>query len=441
MYNMAAMRNLNETQNTPCYKTIFFSYSIAFMELLLCQPFHDWIRFILYLTVLVLGFITILKTWNLQPHVFNIAAYLLLSTEIWTSILLFVHGEFMIYGLAALINISFFIIGLQQTSSDDLLKEALTVTRVLTYTTLFIVIISLSIKPIMAQFPALNDLRILGKPFVFSDISAYDEYRLKGFAHHPNQTGMICSTAIISSFFVFLFSSKKTDIIVSIINIVLNSLFLILASSRSPIVATATFLVAFLIYYFSCNGITMNATNKRLLTFIIVCFICLAIVLTLAISNDNIKDYLLYKIIRVQNIETATGRTELQKITINDYLAKHKFFLGLSKTDILNTTGRFGPHNTFIEILTAKGIISFILFIGALLSIIVYSIRLLLSRDLSSSEKILMPLAFGMIFATIVQNSFESAYLYELTGAAPFERWALCIPAIVWCNHRKKKSI
>ena len=426
--------------NVAYLRTIFFAYSLALMELILCQPFQDTTRFIIYCTIPLLGLIVICKT-GLKGIVINAASILFLAVEIWTTILLFVHSEFMIYGLAAIINILIFFIGFYRITSEELLDEVDKVANILTYVTLFIVIISLLIKPVSTAFPKLFDITIFGKPTVFKEIAILSQsnYRLRGYAYHPNQTGMICSTGIMASFFVILHAPKKRDIILAVINVTLNVIFLVLASARSSFLSTIIFCGAFVVYY--AVGIWKdrkeNPTFKRLIIFLLVSIIVLVIILLVCAVSTDAKDYMEDRLLRVDSIKTANGRDNLQKTILKYYLESKRYLLGVSREDTLNLTERYGAHNSFVEMLAAKGFISFILLACSLIAPLIYSIKLLISkRKLSHIECLLMAFTFGAILATIAQNSYESAFLYELSGGAPFKRWACTISVIVWANHK-----
>lgn len=421
-------------------RTLFFAYSLSIIDLLLCQPFHEYIRFAIYSTIPLLAIYVIAKN-GLKSIIFNTASVIILLTELLSGLMLFVHSEVMLHGLAALINILLFVVGFYVISTDALLDEAYKITKVLTIVTFIICIISFLIRPILITFPDLNKLVIFGHQFNFKDI-ALSDYRWKGYARHPNQTGMICAAGIISSFILYLIAKNKKEMLIAIINLCLNASFLVIVSSRSPLLSACVFIISFLAYYLIIGGAKKNPhIRKRLKALIIASVVFLIIVALLAIALDTVKDYILYKIIRVNDIETATGRTELQKTILDEYYKKGQYFKGLSYSHIQSITNGYGPHNTFVEVLAAIGIPSLIMLVLSLVIPFFYMIILIFKRStLSDTELLLTSIGFAAITSTIVQNSFEAAYVWELLGSSALERWLLCFPVIIWYNVKKRNQ-
>ena len=434
------MHNKITTKNDNL-RIIFFAYSLSLMELILCQPFNEYFRFIIYCTIPILAIYVICKN-GFNSIIINTASVIILATELLTGIMLFINKEVMVYGLASLINLLLFVVGFYAVSSDNLLHETYRVTKVLTVVTLFICLISYLIRPFMLTFPQLNDLYIWGHKFCFSGI-ANTNYRWNGYARHPNQTGMICAAGIISSFIFFMLAKSKKEIALAIINIMLNGIFLFLVSSRSPLLASISFVVTFLIYYLIAGGFKKAPQiTRRLIILISIALLFLCCLAIVFIASPSFRDYLLNKIIRVDNIKTATGRTQLQETILSEFFAKKSFLKGLSNTYINDITDGFGPHNAFIQVLASVGFPGFILLCLSIVIPLIYTIRLLLKRNtLTESELLLSAIAFGSIIAMIIQNSFEVAYIYQLLGSSGLERWLLCFSVILWHNKKQEKEL
>ena len=415
-------------------RVLFFSYSLSLIDILLCQPFHENVRFIIYLTIPFFAIYIIFKL-GIKPLILNVASILILMTELFNGVLLFINKDVMTFGLAAIIDLVIFFIGFYAISSDDLFNEINFVTKVLTIVTFIICIISYLIRPIMLAFPELNDLYVGNHLFTFSGIADSD-YRWKGYARHPNSTGIICEVGIISSFILFMYSKNKKELALSVINMCLNGLFLILVSSRSPLLSTGTFVIAFLLYYGLVGGFKNNKVIKKRLFFLIgisllvICLLCVCL-----IFSPAFRDYLINKIIRVDNIKTATGRTNLQKTIMTEFWKQKHYFKGLSYNYINEITNGFGPHNTFIQTIAANGIPSLILLIISLAVPFVFLIIFIFKRsELTQTELFIASISFGSFIAMIIQNSFECAYVWQMCGNAGFERWLLCFPIIIWYN-------
>ena len=427
--------------NSNNLRTIFFAYSLSLLDLILCQPFHEYIRFLIYLTIPLFAIYILCKN-GVKPIVFNLGSIFILGTELYISLMMFINKEVMTYGLAALINFLLFVIGLYVISSDNLLDEIYKVTKVLTIITMIICIISYLLRPFMLAHPELNNLYILGHKFCFSG-AADTNYRWDGYAGHPNQTGMICAAGIISSFIFFMLAKSKKEIALAIINIMLNGIFLFLVSSRSPLLASISFVVTFLVYYLIAGGFKKTPQITRrfiiLISIALLLFCCLAIVF---IVSSSFRDYLLNKIIRVDNIKTATGRTYLQKTIMDEFFAQKHYFKGLSYNYIKEITQCLGPHNSFVQTIAANGIPSLILLIISMLIPFVYLIVLLIRKNtLTKSELLIAAISFGSIIAMVIQNSFETAYVWELRGSTGLERWILCFPVILWHNKKQEKKL
>ncbi len=418
-------------------RMLFFAYSISIIDLMVCQPFHDYTRFVIYATIPLLA-IYIISRNGIKSIIVNAASVIILATEVFTGLMLFAHEEVMLHGLAAIINLLLFVIGFYAISSDDLIYEAYKVAKVITVLTLVLCIISFLLKPFLEAFPELNDAIIFGHKFNFKNV-AFTNYRWNGYGRHPNQTGMICAGGIISSFILFLLTNKKSEVFLSIINLCLNTTFLIIVSSRSPLLASGTFIISFLVYYLINGGARKNYIIRKKLTILIIATIIFLIgVFLIAMISAPVKDYIIYKIIRVEDIETATGRTELQKKTLDSFIEKGQFLKGISYTYIDEVTDGYGPHNTFVEILAAIGIPSFVMLVLSFTIPFIYLLILIYKRkELSDSELLLTAIGFGIIISTIIQNSFEVAYIWELRGSSAIERWLICFPIIVWYNHKR----
>lgn len=423
-------------------RRFFLCYSFALIALLLPQPFSDITRFVLYSSILFIGAIILFRSMKeRKPCIVDKALIFFLSYEFWTLILLLIHNEFMTYGLALFIQAILFYVCFLPISSDELEKEIHDICLVLTCITIFAGIISFLIVPTLQRFPSLNELQINGRDFVFYGMANTNDTRLWGYGRQPNQTGMLLSIGAMSSIYLYFYTKKKLDILLACVNITICTAFFALASPRSSILATGIFFILFVSLLFLFSIKNHSSFHLRRIYIVLLLILLIAVVfIFLIIFSATFRDWLLNDLLRINSIRGATGRNNLQKIVLDEYCESGKYLLGISKERTISVTpDRLGPHNTFIEILTGKGLISLFLFLCGIICTLIYSVKLYSKHILLSQQEILM-LSFSVssVFATIIQNSFECAFLYNMWPVTPFEIWSFCIPSIIYFNLRKR---
>lgn len=434
------MINMHKNKETTTLIRYFFIYSSLLLPALIPQPFNDVTRFLLYCTIPLFGlYVLAYSIHNKEYPIINTASISFFLYSIFSIIILFPHHEFFRFGLAAITALIIITISYIPRNLNEIKKEIMSISLYFTIFAIVIALISFLLLILHKYYPPIKNWTINNRPFVFSRNDVLIQgHRLFGYGRHPNYTGMISGAGVISALIVFIKSQKTRDIILSIVCIILNCAILVMASSRTSILMICSFVFILVILYLPYKNKNKQETN-RLTLIIFAGVLVFSIVVILCLCSDSAKIIILNQILRSDNIKTATGRTILQKTSINKYLESNNILTGLSRTAIQQITQSDGAtHNTYIDILVSTGLINFIFYSCGIVFSLIYCLRMLLNyKKYSSDDYLLLCIVIGLFVSSLIENMFEARILYSLGPVPSIEYWKNCLPAVLYFALKK----
>ncbi|GEM_PF-6739673 len=429
------------------YIRLLFIYSSCIFAFLIPQQFSDSFRFLLYLMSSVFAFAIIIysiinkKNDSIANNAYpikNVSSYALVLFGIVSVIINIVHKEFLVHGLAACTELLLLYVSFMPRDSAHLEKEIQSIPLYYSFISLFGSVVSLLIIPIYKIYPQITEIYINNNISTLSRmvITAISEpSRLTGYGLHANVTGLLCGMGVICSIIIILKNkdNKLWKYIISAINIITCCVVLLISSSRTSILAACGFTFLLLIVYFAQRGEKEKRVKQILLIALLLAICCLIILFIVMIASSEARTVIFNKIIRVDSIKTATGRTILQEKVLK--AAKISPFIGISQEDVADLTTVGNSHNVFIEILAVTGVPNLIIFSLGILFIIVSAVKIgIKSKYLNSESALNYAICTGLFVAILIDNSFEMTLLYSFNAVFAIEIWVLGLIPMIWNN-------
>ena len=186
--------------------------------------------------------------------------------------------------------------------------------------------------------------------------------RLAGLRKYPNPTALACLTSIVFSFYLISIEHRKRWLISALFNIVLGGYLIVVATnSRTNMVCLVAFALCYYVFYFFV--LYKDDNKKRKIRNIIAAILLLIIIIlfvVILICSNSVRDFFFNHVFRISSIKDASGRDDVYKITYD--LGKGKRLFGINMNEYMETTELPNAHNIYLQLLTAGGIPSLILF-------------------------------------------------------------------------------
>ena len=413
----------------------YITFSIVLVTLLNPRPFSDITRGIIYGLIPLYGLISII--YNRKQLIDETPLFFLAFIfNIFICFLIIIHRDFMTYGFCVINNIFFCYASFYKKQNGEIQSNIEKIILLIILFSLFFSIVSLLIDPIFLNTNLLEKLHNNKIKFFDDKISHGD--RLYGLGGHPNTTGAICFIGIICSMYEIL-SNKKNKLIqiCSFFNIPLCVLCIIMASSRTSMLAVTGFSFVFLVL-FIMNWRKME--EKQHLNFIFFCLVLIMLFAILAIylllNTENPIDVIKIKILRTNTIKGATGRVNIQEKVIE--LSKNHLLLGIPDSSIIKTIG-YTAHNAYIQVLASAGILGLFLYLAIWAYAIYCNIRILLKRKTVKSETYLLAsFLLSTIIAALLYSFYEATLYLDLSLPTYFITYCTYLSGQLWSNENKE---
>ena len=431
---------MNKTDSFFSQKTTLI-LSIITVVLLTSQPFGDIMRGAIYTFAALHAFLTFIFSLFYRNEKLDksIGSYSLICFYILTTIILTAHNDILSKGLTQF-HIFFFALNCLIILQDNKLDENLLfVSKVFVILGLYKIIGSFIAILIMKYNPILAD----SFPKFIAEViqnSYVNHARPNGITVHPNTLGAIISVASWCSFYLIFASDSKKWLIASCVTIFSGVAFAIRISSRTTLLVITAFIGIFgLLNLIFWNKLS-HINKKKLIAIIIIALACIILVAAILIFSNELRHYIFERVIRVKDIKTATGRTNLQKVALEATKDKRLFGMSYEKLsdDILYGTPH--THNPFIQILVTTGIPSLVLFSLFFFYSIGCSIYLIIKKRNEFENLIFLLFILASQITLFIQSFFEQFFFVNY-GPVPFFAYIIFPFAIVLKTNHTNQPI
>lgn len=262
--------------------------------------------------------------------------------------------------------------------------------------------------------------------------------RLVGFGDNPITTSFYCFATIVFSVYLFSITSVQKWKILASINIVISSVLIaFLARSRTYMGALVVFLgIYFFIYYRVLNKRDSQKQRNFKILLILVCCCILLFILALTLS-DLFRNFIVGKVLRVQNIDTLSNREDIFVRAINAGEGHRIFGISVKwfQENIASHT-----HNMYLEVLTFGGIPSLMFFVLLIICDLFFSIKNLVNRQyMSKTMQLVNCLAFAYVVSYLIGGITEPGGVRTMRLASSVFYLMHGTIGVIWANISMKK--
>jgi len=418
---------------------VTLAISIITIVMMTSQPFDDITRFVIYAFAATHAAITFFYCLIKRKEKLDlsIGSCALILFYILSTLILTAHGDILHLGLSQLHLFFFALNCLFLYSSNELKDQVLFIAKLFIILGLYKIIGSFVAIMIMKYNPSLANRF----PEFIADVvrnSYANPTRPNGITVHPNTLGAIITVASWCSVYLIFTSTNKKWIIVSCITLITGILFAVRVSSRTTLLVITAFIGIFLVLNLMNWKQLSTINKKKIIIFISIAMICCLSALTILFTSKEAREYIFENVIRVKDIKTATGRTNLQKAALD--ATKDKRMFGMSYIKLSNEVlhGTSHTHNPFIQILVSTGVPSLILFSLFFFYSIGCSIYLLAKQRKDKDNLLFACFLVSSLLSLFLQSFFEQFFFVNY-GAVPFFAYAVFPFAIVLKTNYKQE--
>lgn len=432
--------NINDKYRTKGRSiTTFLMISIILIVLMMIQPFSDFTRGLAYGAIMLYAgayFITRMLETRPIKSLTTTMALIFYGVSLLSFL---VNGDIVTVGFAHFEFLFATLIALMPRSNEDIRKEVRTIAYLMVITGLLATGISLwcnhvyYTKGLIENYPAFLQKHIVA--IGHGQISAGT--RLDGLGLNANTTGNLLSISYIFSLYLLLAERRVLSYMLSIANIISSSIMIvIILNSRT---SSMTIAIASAMFLFIALGIYKDEPKARkiLLSMIALCILSALVILGIYITNPAFKTYVDDRILRVSTLETATGRTDIYRTSLE--LSKWHRIFGIRKHLMFDAFGYWHPHNIFLELIVSMGIPSLIIY-----CIYYFSIAGRMAMGLSGrsgyskqdKKTVLLFLTFFVI--TVTQGMFENYMFGGFYILGFIMTYVIGTSAVLFENNRKE---
>jgi len=417
--------------------TPIFLASVFFVTFNSPQWFSDAFRFILYLVapILALAFLLYQQVTNRKHVTLTPVSVSLILFYALTFILMCVHGEVMHYGLG---HICFFMTAyaaLWERPNSDIKEEADAMAKLLTVLTLAFCVASLIFNELCLRNPGIMDA-LVGTNFEVLNLTVRPHgerfYTLTG---GPNTLSNLGCYSMGFSIYLLMTSKSKGWKAISITSAAFNVLIIMLCWSRTSMMTAAIFSATFIFFLLISGEWKKDKALRFWMALLVVAAIVAFALIAIAIAmSPEIRETISTKIVRPEEIKTATGRHTLWRNALS--LAKEHPIIGVGQ-ETITEQGTNWAHNLWLQIVASSGVPALILFMVYFVLCIAKGASLAIKNNLSHEERIVLALLFAMVPALLFQNIFELFLFTHLYSQGFLCYWALSSLAVI---HRNEKD-
>lgn len=326
-----------------------------------------------YGLLLVYNLFSIIYNLREKKIYVNIVFLLGISYCIYFLVSSVVNGNIADVGSTILQYLLIFVVASFIRDNNDIFSDMISLSKVLTIATLAMAVLSVLLSFAGMLFPSFFANLPSWAPFdeIRKRLCHIPQERLIGFVGNPITTAYYCYTGLLFSIYLCSVECSKKWKILSYLNIVISSITIIfLTRCRTYTVALFAFVFLYIsIYYLWISK--DNKLKKRNFKIIIIASVALLVILiAIFIVSDPFRDFILNDVIRIQNLNTLSNRTEIFRNALIEGEG-HRIF-GINARNFEKNIASH-THNMYLEVLTFGGVPAFILFLLYLFSAIAIS--------------------------------------------------------------------
>lgn len=252
-------------------------------------------------------------------------------------------------------------------------------------------------------------------PRIFSSVKAY-QYSFSSFFTNRNTFAAYLTLGIVLYAFIILWTTKKYFKVLRVLACIFILFNLLITLSRTSILGLIIFLLV-------CFIFTKKITVKKKIKVLILGFLVILLISTIATDEGFIKSKLIRK-----NIGN-TGRT---RIWLTAILLPNRFFeilfgfgSGFSNSYLMQKSEHSSFHNAFLQIYASGGIFVLSIYLLFIVSAVVYNIRNTENREIRI-------IIFAFQITNIITSCFESNVLFASTAQMQLSTFlAISLPLLL----------
>ena len=252
-------------------------------------------------------------------------------------------------------------------------------------------------------------------PRIFSSVKAY-QYSFSSFFTNRNTFAAYLTLGIVLYAFIILWTTKKYFKVLRVLACIFILFNLLITLSRTSILGLIIFLLV-------CFIFTKKITVKKKIKVLILGFLVILLISSIATDEGFIKSKLIRK-----NIGN-TGRTT---IWLTAMLLPNRFFeilfgfgSGFSNSYLMQKSEHSSFHNAFLQIYASGGILVLSIYLLFIVSAVVYNIRNTENREIRI-------IIFAFQITNIITSCFESNVLFASTAQMQLSTFlAISLPLLL----------
>ena len=244
--------------------------------------------------------------------------------------------------------------------------------------------------------------------------------RASGIMGNANMTGDFSFACFLFSMYLLVSQKNMKWIVACLINLALSAyLVFFLCASRTCMLGIACAVICFVVFYsYSVVRTYGEAQRKRFFTVLAVFCVVAVLLIVICFCVPSIRNFLLDRVIRIDSLNTGSGRIEVFQKSI-ELGEGHRIFGYNIGEELRLVTSSKAPHahNIFLEALAAGGVPTLVLFCVLLIYSGLISLKNCFGKDLRFDDRVL----FGFIL------TFYVAYVVCGMTAALINRMRISI--------------